>query len=54
MKLLAVIAGWVLILFGTAMGAIVLEGLLHRRRVRREASLHQRMGLGSTRGGRFQ
>ena len=46
MKFLAIAGGWALVLFGTAMGAIVIEGLVHRHRMRREAMLHRRMGLG--------
>ena len=46
MKYFAIAGGWALILFGTAMGAIILESLVHRRRRQREATLHKRMGLG--------
>lgn len=46
MKYLAIAGGWALILFGTAMGAIILESLVHRRRKQREVMLHKRMGLG--------
>lgn len=46
MKLAAIAAGWVLILFGTAIGAILVENLVHRRKMEREATLHRRMGLG--------
>jgi len=46
MKYFAVAGGVALILFGTAMGASILESLVHRRRKQREAMLHRRMGLG--------
>jgi len=47
MKFLAIAGGWMLILLGTAMGAIVIEALVHRRRVKREEMLQRRMGLGA-------
>lgn len=46
MKYLAIAGGWVLILVGTAIGAIVLESLVHRYRKQREVTLLRRMGLG--------
>ena len=47
MKLIALLAGWTLVILGTAAGAVVVESLLYRRRVRREATLHSRLGVGA-------
>lgn len=46
MSIAMIAVGWVLILFGTAIGAILIENLVHRRKMEREAMLHRRMGLG--------
>ncbi len=46
MKLAAIAAGWVMILFGTAIGAVLIENFVHRRKMERESTLHRRMGLG--------
>jgi hypothetical protein len=46
MKLIALIAGWSLVVFGAAVGALVVESLLYRRRVQREAALHNQLGVG--------
>ena len=47
MKLFALLMGWVLVIFGAAVGAVVVESLLYRRRARREAELHSRLGVGA-------
>ncbi len=46
MSVLALLAGWLLVVFGAAAGAVVLESLMYRRRVRREAALHRQLGVG--------
>ncbi len=46
MKLIALIAGWALVVFGAAVGAVVIESLLYRRRIQREAALHSQLGVG--------
>ena len=46
MKFIALLIGWAVVLAGAAAGAIVVESLLHRRRMRREAELHSRLGVG--------
>ena len=46
MKVIAIVLGWLLVIFGAAVGAVVVESLMYRRRVRREAKLHRRLGVG--------
>lgn len=45
MKLLAVVVGWLLILAGVALAAVVLESVVYHRRRNQEQKLYDRMHL---------